>query len=227
MLALVLNTNENSITVQDVPKPKTGPKQILVCVRAVALNHVDYMNALKPLAAQAKRVLGSDFAGKVVEVGLDLIDFDDPRVKIGQRVSGFLQGVNSVNDRPGAFAEYLVVEYDLCWTIPRSLSFEEDATVSLAGMTAAQAIFGGVAICSTTETRSFAAAFYQFLGSGAVSNEVKLQPNPVRLLPGGLDKISSKGFNLLSVNQKSEPGQATEIFKRVSGEKLVFSLTAR
>ncbi|KAF5549108.1 hypothetical protein FMEXI_4450 [Fusarium mexicanum] len=389
MRALVLNTNEKSITVQDVPKPKPGPKQILVCVRAVALNHVDYMNAFKPLAAQVKRVLGSDFAGEVVEAGLDLIDSDDPRVKIGERVSGFLQGANSVNDRAGAFAEYLVADYDLCWTVPRSVSFEEAATISLASMTAAQAIFwrlqfpspfsetegfsklkleegeavnvfiygatssvglyaaqlvrisektcnkkinligaaspskhallykapylydslvdyrnpvwpeivhkaaggtgvnyaidaisqgssveqtdsvirdggklavfrapaaggfdvaklkvkpifgavwealgvdvvyhGGVTIRSTTETRGFAAAFFEFLGSGALSNEIKLQPNPVRLLSGGFDKISTEGFKLLSRSLESERGQSGEILKHASGEKLAFSLTA-
>ncbi|KAI3573109.1 chaperonin 10-like protein [Fusarium oxysporum f. sp. albedinis] len=385
MRALVLNTSDKSITVQDVPKPKPGPKEILVRVRAVALNHVDYMNALKPLAAQEKRVLGSDFAGEVAEAGSDLVDLHDPRVKIGERVSGFLQGANSVNDRPGAFSEYLVVDYDLCWNIPRSVSFEEAATVSLAGMTAAQAVFsrlhlpspfsgtkgfndldlaenepvnvfiygasssvglyaaqlvrlsektsskkinligaasppqhallykapysydtlvdyrdsawpgmvrkaaggvgvhyaidaiskgstveqtdsviqdggklaifrapaaggfditklkrkpifgavwealgvdvvyhGGVVIPSTTDSREFAAAFFNFLSSGAASNEAKLQPNPVRVLPGGLDKISSEGFGLLSGSPQPDQGQTREVLKPVSGEKIVY-----
>lgn len=48
---------------------------------------------------------------------------------------------NSVNDRPGAFAEYLVVDYDLTWNIPDNMPFEEAASVSLCGVTAAQAVF--------------------------------------------------------------------------------------
>ena len=92
MRALVLNTTDKSMTVQETPDPKAGPKEIVVRVRAVALNHVDHMNAVKPLAAQEKRVLGSDFAGEVIEVGDDLANLEDPRTKIGSRVSGFLQG---------------------------------------------------------------------------------------------------------------------------------------
>lgn len=92
MRALVLNTGDKSTTVQERPEPTPGPKEILVRVRAVGLNHVDSMNAVMPLAAQEKRVLGSDFAGEVVQVGEDLANLEDPRTKIGSRVSGFLQG---------------------------------------------------------------------------------------------------------------------------------------
>lgn len=48
---------------------------------------------------------------------------------------------SSSNDRPGAFAEYVAAPYDLLWTIPDSLSFEEASTVSMCGLTAAQAVF--------------------------------------------------------------------------------------
>lgn len=92
MRALILNTSDKSATVQQAPDPKPGPKEILVRVRAVALNHVDYMNTVNPLAAQEKRVIGSDFAGEVVQVGDDLANLEDPRTKIGSRISGFLQG---------------------------------------------------------------------------------------------------------------------------------------
>lgn len=92
MKALLLNKNTKAVSVQDTTDPQPGPKEILVRVRAVALNHVDYMNVIKPLAAQEKRVVGSDFAGEVVQVGKDLEHIDDPRVKKGARVAGFLQG---------------------------------------------------------------------------------------------------------------------------------------
>ncbi|KAF2014361.1 GroES-like protein [Aaosphaeria arxii CBS 175.79] len=141
MRALILNTSTKTVAVETTPDPKPGPKEILVRVRAVALNHVDYMNTVKPLATQDKRVVGSDFAGEVAQVGKDLDGIDDPRVKIGARVAGFLQGANSVNERPGAFAEYLVVDFDLTWLVPDGISFERAASVSLCGVTAAQAVF--------------------------------------------------------------------------------------
>ncbi|KAH5111037.1 hypothetical protein HBI65_207590 [Parastagonospora nodorum] len=59
----------------------------------------------------------------------------------GVRVAGFLQGACSVNDRPGAFAEYLTVPWDLVWRIPASISVDEAAGVSLVALTAAQGIW--------------------------------------------------------------------------------------
>ena len=47
----------------------------------------------------------------------------------------------SVNDRPGAFAEYVTAPYDLIWSIPSSLSFEAASTVSLCGLAASQGLF--------------------------------------------------------------------------------------
>lgn len=165
MRALILKPADKSTTVQDIPNPVPGSKEILVRVHAVALNHVDLMNAVNPIAAQQSRVLGSDFAGRVVQVGEGLSHLDDPRAKVGARVSGFLQGgilhpwlverdqslilhetnysliACSVNDRPGAFAEYIAIDYDLTWNVPHALSLEEAASVSLNGVAAAHGVF--------------------------------------------------------------------------------------
>lgn len=59
----------------------------------------------------------------------------------GTRVAGFLQGACSVNDLPGAFAEYVVVPWDLVWIVPDGMGLEQAATVSLCGLTAAQGLF--------------------------------------------------------------------------------------
>jgi NADPH:quinone reductase-like Zn-dependent oxidoreductase len=52
-----------------------------------------------------------------------------------------LRIANSVNDLPGAFAQYVAAPYDLLWSIPATLSYEEACTVSMCALTAAQAIF--------------------------------------------------------------------------------------
>ncbi|KAI1014574.1 hypothetical protein LB504_012205 [Fusarium proliferatum] len=148
MKALVLNTSLRKAIVEDVDRPSPGPNEILINVRAIALNPVDELYVSSPIAAQEKRIVGTDFAGIVVEGGSAIGDLSDPRVKVGTRVAGFLQGASSVNDRPGAFAEFIVVPYDLVWKIPDNLTFEEASTISMCGLTAAQALFGRLGLPS-------------------------------------------------------------------------------
>ncbi|KAF5989003.1 ToxD-like protein [Fusarium bulbicola] len=142
MKALVLNTSLKKAIVEDVDLPTPGSHEILVNVRAIALNPVDELYVSSPIAAQEKRIVGTDFAGVVVEAGSEISDLSDHRVKVGTRVAGFLQGASSANGRPGAFAEFIVVPYDLVWKIPDKLTFEEASTISMCGLTAAQALFG-------------------------------------------------------------------------------------
>ncbi|KAF5570158.1 ToxD-like protein [Fusarium phyllophilum] len=148
MKALVLNTSLKKATVENVDRPAPGSHEILVNVRAIALNPVDELYVSSPIAAQEKRIIGTDFAGVVVEAGSEIGNSSDPRVKVGTRVAGFLQGASSVNDRPGAFAEFIVVPYDLVWKIPDNLTFEEASAISMCGLTAAQALFGRLGLPS-------------------------------------------------------------------------------
>ncbi|EGU75911.1 hypothetical protein FOPG_12472 [Fusarium oxysporum f. sp. conglutinans race 2 54008] len=142
MKALILNTSLKKATVENVDRPAPGSHEILVNVRAIALNPVDELYVSSPIAAQEKRIIGTDFAGVVVEAGSEISDLSDPRVKAGTRVAGFLQGASSVNDRPGAFAEHIAVPYDLVWNVPDGLTLEEASSISMCGLTAAQALFG-------------------------------------------------------------------------------------
>ncbi|KAL2835440.1 chaperonin 10-like protein [Aspergillus pseudoustus] len=141
MQALVLTPATRSASVQEIPIPTPGPGEVLIRVRAVAINPVDQIYFAEPIAAQAQRVLGVDFAGEVVGRHADLKNSSDKRVKIGERVAGFVQGANSVNDRPGAFAQYVVSPHDLLWTIPSTLLYEQASTVSMCALTVAQALF--------------------------------------------------------------------------------------
>lgn len=167
MKALTLNAETRTATLTTLPIPTPGPNELLIAVRAIALNPVDALYTAQPLAATG-RVIGSDFAGLVVARGPS-----DPTtstsssanatngsnnsnlpsllrrsstalstvINRGERVAGFLQGACSVNDRPGAFAEYVVCPADLVWRIPGHMSFEEAAGLSLCGLTAAQGLF--------------------------------------------------------------------------------------
>ncbi|KLP09508.1 Uncharacterized protein Y057_7532 [Fusarium fujikuroi] len=192
MKALVLNTALKKASVEDVDRPSSGSHEILINVRAIALNPVDELYVSSPIAAQEKRIVGTDFSGVVVEAGSAIGYLTDPRVKVGTRVAGFLQGASSVNDRPGAFAEFIVVPYDLVWKIPDNLTFEEASTISMCGLTAAQALFGRLGL-----------------------------PSPFSLAPQALSEGDTKITNLFIYGSSTSVGlyaaQLARIAARVSG----------
>ena len=55
--------------VEDYPNPTVGPKDVLVEVRATALNHLDIWVRKGLPGVKLPRILGSDIAGVVKEVG--------------------------------------------------------------------------------------------------------------------------------------------------------------
>ena len=109
MKALLLNAEQKIASVQNIPSPIPEPQEVLVQVHAVALNPVDALYVFQPLGLTG-RVVGSDFAGTIVAFG-DAVPVDCG-LQLGSRVAGFCQGACSVNDRPGAFAEFLVCPSD-------------------------------------------------------------------------------------------------------------------
>lgn len=167
MKALTLDAENKTATVQDVAIPSPGPNELLIAVKAIALNPVDALYTSEPLGSTG-RVVGSDFAGLVVARGPtptspprsppdDNSGSSPPKfgssrlhrssttlsrvINRGDRVAGFLQGACSANERPGAFAEYVVCPADLVWRVPGRVPYEEAAAVSLCGLTAAQGLF--------------------------------------------------------------------------------------
>ncbi|KAK4697396.1 hypothetical protein P7C71_g681, partial [Lecanoromycetidae sp. Uapishka_2] len=139
MKALVLDAENRTANLQSVPKPHPSAHELLIRVVAVALNPIDSLYVFNPLA-QTGRTIGSDFAG-IVEVLGDAVPQPASGLKPGDRVAGFLQGACSANDRPGAFAEFLVCPWDLVWKIGDDMRLQEAAAVNLCGLTAAQALF--------------------------------------------------------------------------------------
>ena len=80
---------------------------------------------------------------------------------------------------------------------------------------------------ANAQARAFAAALYTYLGSGPESKNARLHPNPVRVMPGGLEKIPLEGFGLLSKSFKPdryEHGDSQDYLRPISGEKLVYTI---
>jgi NADPH:quinone reductase-like Zn-dependent oxidoreductase len=138
MEALVLDAPNRTAVVKTIPIPAPSPTELLVRVHAIAINPVDALYVAQPLGTSG-RVVGSDFAGTVHTLGSSVPP--SANLSIGTKVAGFLQGACSINERPGSFAEFLVVEWDLVWKVPGWMSLEEAATVSLCALTAAQGLF--------------------------------------------------------------------------------------
>ena len=125
-----------NVKVQEIEKPTPTDDQLLIKVRAVSVNPYDWhfvegtpkiMRLGVGLRKPKETRLGIDYAGIVEAVGKNVTRF-----KAGDEVFG---------GRNGAFAEYVCVREDrLAALKPANLTFEQAASVDIAGVTALQAL---------------------------------------------------------------------------------------
>jgi zinc-binding alcohol dehydrogenase family protein len=122
----------DSLVDLDLPEPTVGPRDLLVRVKAVAVNPVDtkVRKGAAPAEGQA-RVLGWDAAGVVEAVGEQVTLF-----RPGDEVfyAGALQ-------RPGTNAELHAVDERIVGRKPRSLGWEAAAALPLTTLTAWELLF--------------------------------------------------------------------------------------
>lgn len=116
----------------ELPKPVPSPRDLLVRVKAVSVNPVDYkVRQRRAAAAREPQVLGWDAAGVVEAVGSGVSIF-----KPGDEV--FYAGDIT---RPGSNAEFQIVDERIVARKPRTLSFAEAAALPLTAITAWEALF--------------------------------------------------------------------------------------
>ena len=125
-----------NLKLADVEKPTPNDDQLLVRVRAASVNPYDWhfiegtpyiMRIGVGLRKPKDTRLGVDFAGTVEAVGKNVAQF-----KPGDDVFG---------GRGGAFAEYVCPRADRAIAIkPANITFEQAASVNIAGITALQAL---------------------------------------------------------------------------------------
>jgi len=123
------------LRVEDVPEPVAGPGQVLVEVVATSVNLSDWECLLGTpayariggLRRPARRVLGSDVAGRVVGVGDGVTRF-----AIGDEVYG------DNLDLKGGFAELAVAPESALAPKPAGLSFVAASTIPQSGAIAVQ-----------------------------------------------------------------------------------------
>ena len=123
------------LKIETVEKPVPTDSQVLVRVRAAAVNPLDwhYMRGSPRIARMEMGLrkpkvirLGADFAGTVEAVGSAVTRF-----KPGDEVFGA---------RTGAFAQYVTVRESYVASKPSNISFEQAAAIPVAALTALQAL---------------------------------------------------------------------------------------
>src|SRR3954465_925049 len=128
------------LEVEDVAKPMPIAGEVLVAVRAAAVNMFDwYMVRGKPrvfrlILGSQPNPLGVDLAGSVEASGPRITRF-----KVGDRVFGTGRG-KSVRPKTGSFAEYVCVAENMVDAKPRNVTFEQAAAVPVVGFTALQGL---------------------------------------------------------------------------------------
>jgi NADPH:quinone reductase-like Zn-dependent oxidoreductase len=129
----------DQLRVEEVPVPAPGAEQVLVRVAATSVNLSDWecltgspMYArIGGLRRPARRILGSDIAGRVEAVGSGVIGF-----RPGDEVYGDNLGLK------GGFAELAVAPASALAQKPAELTFAEASTIPQAGAIALQGTVG-------------------------------------------------------------------------------------
>lgn len=148
-----------NIQVGDLPDPEPGPNEVLVRVKAAAVNPIDlYIRAgTVPMPLSFPYVLGCDLAGTVEKVGPGVNGF-----QAGDRVWGSNQGLFG---RQGTTAELACVSEEWLYQTPEGLSDVEAASIALVGITAHLGLFH----CGRTSSGD---VVYVSGGSGGVGSMV-------------------------------------------------------
>ena len=115
---MTMTDTGTALELRDVPVPTAGSQQLLVRMRAAALNRGEFLlgHGLHGEPGRWKAI-GMEGAGEVVRVGPDVIGF-----RPGDRVMGRCAG---------AFADVGVMEAAEAMAVPPALSWEEAASVPL------------------------------------------------------------------------------------------------
>lgn len=119
----------SSLTIGEITKPKPGPNEILVKIKAAGVNRADLLqrSGNYPPPEGAGKILGLEMAGIVENVGDKVRKW-----RKGDKVFSLLAG--------GGYAEYCVVHEKMAMPIPENISFKEAAAIPETFLTAFQAL---------------------------------------------------------------------------------------
>lgn len=200
------------IEIADVAKPIPRHGQVLVQVYATTMNRTDcgfrsakyvisrlFTGLLKP----RRQVAGSEFAGKIVEIGSDVSEF-----KRGDKVFGF------EDVRSGAHATYMVVDANgSIAKIPTGLNFQEVAPAG-EGATYATSIIRAANVVKGQKVLVYGAS--GAIGSAAVQILKNLEVDVTAVCgTKNVERIALLGVDTLVDYQKQDYTDTTDTFDLV------------
>lgn len=165
------------VHVADFPTPVVGPDEVLIEVKATAVNRVDLVvrGGYPGIQIPLPHILGGDIAGTIAHVGQDVKGFT-----VGQRVVTWpliacgtcalcAEGKENLClnwkyfglHRHGGYAQYVSVPASSLLKLPDSIAFEEATALGVAGLTAYHAV-------TTVGQLTRGQSFFIWGGSGGV-----------------------------------------------------------
>ncbi len=115
-----------ALELRDIPVPQPGPGQVLIRIRACALNRGEFIAGHGLHTASVARPAGFEAAGEVTSVGAGVT-----RWKVGDRVMGRCDG---------AFAEHGLMTAEEVFAAPSRLTWEQAAASTVVYLTVYEAL---------------------------------------------------------------------------------------
>lgn len=118
---------DSVLHVEDLPRPQPGPGEVLVAVRSIGVNPVDWKIREGRMRERTRLPLtpGQDFAGEVAEHGAGV------QTQRGSRVFGFARG---------SYAQFALAAENEIAPLPDSITLEQAAALPTPGLTASQMV---------------------------------------------------------------------------------------
>jgi NADPH2:quinone reductase len=140
----------------ELPEPSVGPNEVLIRVRACSLNRLDVFTREGSHGTRITppHVLGGDVAGEVVQVG--------------EAVEKIQPGAQVIANGRGGYAELAVAPSDRVYPLPKGCTFNQGATLPVAGLTAWQMVMNRACV------RPGESVFITAAGSGVSTFAIQL-----------------------------------------------------
>ncbi len=136
VIALKQFGGPEELILAEMPQPIPGADQLLVHVKACALNRADLLQrrGKYPPPAGESTTLGLEIAGQIVGMGANVSGFG-----VGEKVFGLVGG--------GGYAEYCLLDQGMAMQIPENFTYAQAAAIPEAFLTAQEALFSLGQLC--------------------------------------------------------------------------------
>ena len=220
-------TSLSELALSEVPDPRPAAGEVLIQLRAAALNHRDL--GMFDWDPDVSFILGADGSGVIEELGPGVHGLElgapviiYPALDWGEREDAFSPGFSILGwPRDGTFAELVSVPAENVTSMPSHLSFVEAAALPLSGLTAYRAVIsraqiqpgerlvihgigGGVAL--------FALQFAKLAGASTMVTTTAAHK---------LDRARALGADLAVDSQASDWGEAARTWSQGAGVDVV------